>query len=46
VRIEVARLFGVAALGIAANRVFAGASYDVAGHWTGTAQERGKSGVT
>src|SRR5439155_25631011 len=39
-------LLGVAALGILAGGRLAAAPYAFTGHWTGGAQERGKSAVT
>jgi hypothetical protein len=45
-RMAKATLLGVAALGTLAGGALAGAPYDFAGHWTGGAQESGKSAVT
>ncbi|TMA65638.1 MAG: hypothetical protein E6J69_12470 [Deltaproteobacteria bacterium] len=45
-RMTRATLLGVAALGILAGGALAAAPYDFTGHWTGGAQERGKSAVT
>src|SRR5947199_312632 len=45
-RMTRATLRSVAALGILAGGALAAAPYDFTGHWTGGAQERGKSAVT
>src|SRR5712691_10122756 len=45
-RMAKATLLGVAALGTLAGGALAVAPYDFAGHWTGSAQESGKSAVT